>query len=117
MKNLLFIMIALASFSSHANFYNGNDLRKWSMALEKSNLGNRLTSSEASDASMFQGFVAGVFDYGEGVYFCPKGPVRLLQLTDAVTNYVKMNPGMRSDPASNIVEQSLMDTFPCKKQS
>lgn len=115
MKRLIVGALLMASFSATANFYDGNDLRQWSMALTKSNLGNHSTVRDGSDASMFQGYVAGVYEYGEGVYFCTPDRTRLIQLTDAVTNFVDNHPNLRSMPASNLVEQALMDAFPCKK--
>ena len=112
-----FIILALSllSFGANANFYDGNDLRKWSMALTKSNAGNQLSVNEMIDASMFQGYVSGVYEQGEGEYFCLPKNSRLIQLTDTVTNYVNMHPEQRNSPAANLTEQALIDAFPCNK--
>lgn len=115
MKRWVIGLAILVSFNSFANFYDGNDLRKWSMALTKSNLGNSLTSSEEADGSMFQGYVAGIYELGEGEYFCTPDRTRLIQLTDAVTNYINKHPELRNLPASNLTAKALMDVFPCKK--
>lgn len=115
MKRLIVGALMLASFGASANFYDGNDLREWSLALKKSNLGNYISSREAADASLFQGYVAGVYELGEGVFFCTPDKTRLIQLTDTVTNFIEKKPNLRSMPASNLVEQALMDEFPCKK--
>ncbi|MCY4765225.1 Rap1a/Tai family immunity protein [Klebsiella aerogenes] len=115
MKRLIIGLAILVSFNACANFYDGNDLKKWSMALTKSNLGSALTPSEAADGSMFQGYVAGVYELGEGSYFCTPDRTRLIQLTDAVTNYINKHPELRSNPASNLTEQALIESFPCKK--
>lgn len=116
MKRLIVGSLLMASFGASANFYDGNDLRQWSMALTKSNLGNYISSSEAADASLFQGYVAGVYEYGENVYFCTPDKTRLIQLTDAVTNFINKNPSLRNKPAANLVDQALMDAFPCNKK-
>lgn len=115
MKRLAIGFSFLVSFNAFANFYDGNDLRKWSMALTKSNLGNPVTTSEASDGSMFQGYVAGVYELGEGAYFCTPDRTRLIQLTDAVTNFINKHPELRNLPAANLTEQALVESFPCNK--
>lgn len=115
MKKLLLIAVSLVAFSAHANFYEGNDLKKWSMALTKSNLGNRMSAQEQIEASMFQGYIAGAFEVGEGVLFCIKDRTRLIQLTDTVTNYVNSNPEKLNDTAANVIFDALTASFPCKK--
>lgn len=115
MKRILFGFTLLFSFNCFANFYDGNDLRKWSMALTKSNLGTTVTASEASDGSMFQGYVSGVYELGEGEYFCTPDHTRLIQLTDAVTNFINKHPELRHLPAANLTEQALLESYPCKK--
>ena len=116
MKLLVACALLLVSFGALVNFYDGNDLRLWSMALTKSNLGNYISSREAADASLFQGYVAGVYEYGESVYFCSPEKLRLIQLTDTVTNFINEHPDLRNKPAANLVEQALMDSFPCNKK-
>lgn len=109
----IFFALALIPSISYANFYDGNDLRSWSMALTKSNLGNRLSVEEAANASLFQGYVAGVYEIGEDVSFCTKDRTRLIQLTDTVTNYINNHPESRNLSAATLTGRALIEAFPC----
>ncbi|ENZ0347224.1 Rap1a/Tai family immunity protein [Morganella morganii] len=115
MKKYLLILTAVAPCYSMAGFYNGNDLDYWASSLSKSNKGLPLTESNESDASAFQGYVAGVYDTGEGVLFCPPERSALKQMTDIVTDYLIKHPEKRNTQGADLVSIALSEKFPCKK--
>ncbi|EJD6037793.1 Rap1a/Tai family immunity protein [Morganella morganii] len=115
MKKYLLILAATVPCYSMAGFYNGNDLDYWASSLSKSNKGLPLTASNESDASAFQGYVAGVYDTGDGVLFCPPERSALKQMTDIVTDYLIKHPEKRNAQGADLVAIALSEKFPCKK--
>lgn len=110
------LSLAFLPLLCNAGFYTGNDLREWSMALSRANSGNYNTIEQSAYASLFQGYVAGIFDATQDIVVCPPDNIRLIQLTDIVTNYVNSNPEKRTMPANHIVIESMSSAFPCKNQ-
>ena len=72
------------------------------------------------------GYLTGVFDlnldlqkimkiYGEE-YFkfsCPPAGITIQQLVDVVAAYLKANPAVRHRRANSIVEDAILDAWPC----
>ncbi len=115
MKKILIGLIA-ASFLSPtamASFYSGNQLYEWGKALERTRE-NRQFGNDISDANMYYGYVSGVYDSTSGAVFCPKPGTSIAQISDVVLKYLKDNPELRNDDASDLVMDAFSSAFPCK---
>ncbi|EGT3592081.1 Rap1a/Tai family immunity protein [Proteus mirabilis] len=113
-KYLLPFLITIPIYAN-AYFLDGNKLDSYTASLDKSNNGEVLSIQQVIDSSTFLGYVAGVFDSGIGIYFCPKSNLEYKQVTDIVTIYLRYHPEKRNEKASDLVIQSLSERFPCKK--
>lgn len=112
-KLLLFISIILPIYAN-AGYYDGNDLDKWGVLLNRSNNGFKLTDAQYMDISIYQGYVAGVYDHGDGVAFCAPDKTKAKQLTDIVTIYISNHPEKRNIQGADLVAIALSEKFPCK---
>ena len=108
---LFFISLALGAVLlppffgqlAYADYFDGNDLIKL------------MDSREVEAVSVYRGYVAGVQDSFNGVYFCMPPNVRLSQTCEIVTQYVKMYPTKWHEAAKNLIIEALKNAFPCKK--
>ena len=108
---LFFISLALGAVLlppffgqlAYADYFYGNDLIKL------------MDSREIEAVSVYRGYVAGVQDSFNGVYFCMPPNVRLSQACEIVTQYVKMYPTKWHETAKNLIIEALKNAFPCKK--
>lgn len=99
-----------------ANFYSGNQLYEWGKALERTRA-NRHAGSDIEDANMYYGFVSGVFDSASGAVFFPKPGTSIAQISDIVLKYLKENPELRNDNASDLAMDAFSSAFPCPKKN
>lgn len=98
-----FLILALFSFSAHADFKDGNKLH------------SELSDTGPVPRSIAIGYITGIADAYGGTNHCPPGNVTAGQLNDMVKNYLDNTPSIRHLPASIIVSHVLKSVWPCKK--
>ncbi|MDF1895552.1 Rap1a/Tai family immunity protein [Rahnella contaminans] len=117
----IFSVVSLSAYlfstPALAYFYTGNDLYEWGAALQRTR-DNRHLASDTADASMYQGYVSGIYDSANGVVFCPKRKqgMTIGQISDVVFKYLKDNPESRNESASQLVMSAFVAAFPCQKE-
>ncbi|MFJ5427691.1 Rap1a/Tai family immunity protein [Pectobacterium actinidiae] len=117
MKKLLLLGLLGLPFTVSANFYDGNDLNQWAESHNRAGLGTA-TDSDYLNRRQLMGYVAGVFEFGNGTLFCipPTGSFTVGQVSDVVGKYVMNHPENRSQSALDVSIQALSQAFPCKKK-
>ncbi|MGH1594107.1 Rap1a/Tai family immunity protein [Yersinia proxima] len=118
MKKILVGLIALTTLSpsAMANFYTGNQLYEWGNALERYR-DNRQRGNDNADANMYYGYLSGIYDATNGVIFCPKAGTSIAQISDVVLKYLRDNPEIRNQYASDLVMDAFALSFPCSKKA
>ena len=118
MNKILIGLLALSALSppAMANFYTGNQLYEWGNALERSR-DNRQRGNDNADANMYYGYVSGIYDATNGAIFCPRAGTSIAQISDVVLKYLKDNPEIRNQNASDLVMDAFELSFPCPKKS
>ena len=102
MKKLIGTMILCASFSSHAEFKDGNKL----LAEMTGSHGNQMHAL---------GYVVGVADALTDITFCAPATITAGQVHDMVKQYLEAYPANRHNSADRIVNRVLSNAWPCKK--
>lgn len=110
----LICAVVLMSFSSHAAYVDGNQLKAWHDEKIRYDNGNRAETNYYSIGQDF-GYVTGVTDSFDGIFFCTGPNVTKGQLLDIVGKYLKENPEKRADPANKLIVEALSKAFPCKE--
>lgn len=93
------LMLLFSVSLAYADYFDGNDLIKL------------MNTAEAQSS----GYVAGVQDSFNGVYFCVPPEVRLSQAMKVVSQYIKARPKGWHEPARTHVIEALQEAFPCKQ--
>lgn len=101
MKKLLLALTLIAS-SAHAEFAASGRI------MELMN-GDNLERVSAS------GYVAGVYDTGIGIYFCPAKDPSFQSLMEFAYNVFDKTP-TPTKPASEVLMEALHAQYPCKKK-
>ena len=101
MKHTL-IALALAAPLAHAEFLSGNMLY------------DRLNGN-TSDQMLAMGYIAGVYDAGQGVLHCGPSNLTLGQITDMVKITIRDQPQNRHFSADAFVTVTVKNQWPCKK--
>lgn len=114
MKYVIAALLALSSMHSFAGYVDGNQLKQWHDEKVKHESGRGAQTDYFSVGQDF-GYVTGVVDSLDGIYFCPPLNVTKGQLTDIVAKYINKNPEMRNKLGSDLVVNALSPVFPCKK--
>ncbi|RLM26514.1 hypothetical protein BIY29_05505 [Brenneria alni] len=117
MKRLLLVGLLGMSFSAGAGFYDGNELNQWAESHNRVVLGTA-TDSDYLNRRQLIGYVAGVFEFGNGYLFCipSTGNFTVSQVSDVVGKYVMSHPESRSKSALDLSVLALSQAFPCKNK-
>ena len=105
---ILAIGLFLVSGNLWAAFFDGNNLHNWLVQKEKSNVPSYVSG-------LFDGYVAGVVDAGDGLVFCTGSGVTAGQNSAVVAKYINNNPEKWNKNADLLVVDALKKAFPCKK--
>lgn len=97
----LALVLALCSVSAHAEFKDGNMLLR------------EMNDEGYVNPSVALGYVAGVFDVGQGINHCAPQNVTQGQVRDMVQQYLTTYPSMRNNMADRIVFHVLKSAWPC----
>ena len=98
------LALALICGNAQAEFYTGNDLLQ------------RLDSESHSDRMLAIGYVMGVADVGQLVFFCAPNGVTAGQLQDITAAYLRGFPTRRHKGAESLINEVLAATWPCPKK-
>lgn len=98
-------LIAATPFVAHAEFMDGNELLK------------RMNSDNLVDKSIALGYVMGVADLNNGVYFCPPSELRAGQIFEMTKMFLEQTPASRKFTADQIISHILRSVFPCQQKS
>lgn len=120
MKKLFIGTISLValSFSSmavaDANLTNptGEDLVNWDNAAKRV-LSGKQGGNDSDLAWVNAGFISGIVSANNGVAFCTKSKVSLLQSSAVVRKYLDDNPGKWKERAGVIINNAMAESFPC----
>ncbi len=99
------LILISTSANSLAGFVDGNELSKWEKEQSKANF----------ESGLFNGYVAGVVDVGDGILFCTTSGVTRGQLSAIAAKYLKNNPEQWNKQASTLVIESMKSAFPCEE--
>ena len=111
MKKIKIILgIYLMSFAYSSFAFTGNELytglQDW----------RARPSVDLVNASSKFGFVQGVAEATDGLYFCsPSSGVTQGQIADIVFLYLQNRPENRNQSASVLIVNALQSVYPCKK--
>ena len=100
---LAFLLLLFYTSLAHADYFYGNDLIQL------------INSNQHMEIAMYRGYIAGVQDSYNGIYFCVPKTVRLSQSSEIVTQYLKADPKKWHEAAKVLVIEALSNVFPCKK--
>ncbi|MEY1373751.1 Rap1a/Tai family immunity protein [Providencia rettgeri] len=114
-KKYLLALVSMIPMCASAGFSDGKELDQYATLLTQYNNGKKLTDHQFMDVSYFQGYIAGVYDTGDGVLFCTNGKANLKQMTDITTMYLSKYPEKRDIQGADLVVNALSEKFPCKK--
>ena len=103
MKHIITALALVASTTASAEFYDGNELFKH-------------MKGDANNRVLAIGYVAGVFDLGQGEFHCAPQRVSLGQAYDIVEKSMDDRPSIRHMDASILVSAALMEVWPCPKK-
>lgn len=102
MKKLIVVGM-LAATPAHAEFKDGNMLL------------HDIDDDGYVNPSVALGYIAGVFDTGQGVTHCAPANVTQGQVRDMVRSYLVNYPSVRANMADRIVIHVLRSAWPCSK--
>ncbi|EPS5313686.1 TPA: hypothetical protein ODM18_003652 [Escherichia coli] len=105
---------ALISFSTHADYYGGDDIAKWGDALMRVKA-NTAEVTDYADVGKLRGLSIGVHDVFEGSSVCSPDNATNGQIVDTVVLYVRNHPERRTKNASELAYEALSSAYPCSK--
>ncbi len=110
-KLILMMMLMFAAVDSYAD--TGNELSTKMIEYEKYEGGQDFN---ATASGYYSGYVTGLANGYNGIYFCPPTNVTNGQIYKIVAKYLKNNPDKLHLLADILVVNALRDVFPCKKK-
>ncbi len=109
---LLFsVMVAGSSSNAFAQIIDGKKLAADMQEFEKAE--SKDPTANCQQAYFFIGYVTGVYDSSDDVYFYPAKPT-INQICSIVSRYLKDNPDRLKGPADLIIIDALRKAFPKK---
>lgn len=103
MKKLL-CLIAMTALPVKAEFYSGNEILQ------------RMQSESLVEQVIAIGFVGGVADAFDMIFFCPPPGATVGQARDIARRYLVLNPGLRHKGAAGLVSDALAEAWPCERK-
>ena len=106
---LILCVFAAGIAPSHAEqiqkqFITSQEVREWSM------------SSDADIRNKFSGFVLGIHDAFNELFFCTQSSVSGLDIELTARAYLSANSQLRHKSGADVVRQSLSDAYKCGKR-
>jgi len=97
-----------------AGFIDGNELYKLGLENYKANIGQRCNWL---DVGNYEGYIVGVFDSYDRLFFYSPNNIKFGQVFDIVFKYLQNHPEKRNLYANIIVLKSLQKVWLCKKNN
>lgn len=108
LKINLLIVFLIFPFYTNASFYSGFEIKTrlegW----------GKLTDENAISSSMGAGYVVGIADQGNGLFFCMPEGVTVGQLVSMSLKYLNENPEMLNKAADILITKNLRNVWPCQ---
>lgn len=105
MKRILLVLALALPGTSFATFIDGSKLMSWLDAPRGS-----------GDAALGTGYVLGVADAYDSLFFCLPDSVRSKQVEAMVKKHLRGNPAKWNKYANDLVLEALQGDFPCAKK-
>lgn len=114
MKKLLALIAALlVAQSAFSQFVNGNKLKDWSDADERS-VSVNASAQDFRLSTQYLGYLQGSFDAQQYLFPCTPSGLTTGQLAAIVTKYLKDNPEQWTFSGNYIVNLAMKKSYPCK---
>ncbi|HEQ1856751.1 TPA: hypothetical protein VEO38_000247 [Providencia alcalifaciens] len=116
MKKLLLLLLLPMPLAAQTYLWDGNSVHEYNQARERLMNGTLLDANDVVKSGMYSGYIAGTFDLGSGILFCPPRNVTLNQAMDVAAKRLKNSPEARNKQASHLVVDSFISAWPCPKK-
>ncbi len=116
MKKLLLLLLIPMPLFAQNYLWGGNSVHEYSQARERLMNDTLLDANDVVKSGMYSGYIAGTFDLGSGILFCPPRSVTLNQAMDVAAKHLKNSPEARNKQASHQVVDSFISAWPCPKK-
>lgn len=113
-KKIIVVCLLCVAMNAQAVFYDGNDLVKYMRGFEGYQRND--PQADLDDANRFMGYVVGVADTVNGLFYCPPQKIVAVQVLSVVAQFMNANPARWQEPASFLVIEALKKAFPCPKK-
>jgi hypothetical protein len=115
MKRILaaavFMMAALGNCAA-SGFMSGAKFMELAPAFDRGMQRNGSPADQA-DGIQLASYLMGVYDFGQGIFFCSPPSVGATQLVAVARKYIAERPERWNERASNLITESLTTAFPC----
>ena len=111
---LTLVAAAIAAPAAGARFHDGDKLKEWAEAYDRSLTGEKQKPTDNQEVLTFMGYVTGVNDALQGMILCTPPGVKIHELVVVVKKYVRQHPEMLKRPASHSVIEAISQAYPCK---
>ncbi|MGS1116855.1 Rap1a/Tai family immunity protein [Castellaniella sp. UC4442_H9] len=105
--------LTLCGTVASATYIDGSQLKAWSDGNYRVEHGSK-SWSDVHDEALLIGYISGVSDTVNGLFFCPPSNAKLGQLMGVVRKHLLANPESWNMSAGMLVIAALRQAFPCK---
>jgi len=111
----LFALVFLLAASNPvcAAFYSGVELKRLMAAGEA--VGQGKVGADQVNAGIYLGYLAGIAESFQGIYYCPASSINLHKMVAVVANYLMDNPDKLDQSAQTLVVRALGLAYPCSR--
>jgi len=114
MKTLCALVFLLAASNPVcAAFYSGVELKHLMAAGDA--VGQGKVGAEQINAGVYVGYLAGIAESFQGIYYCPASDINLHKMAAVVANYLMDNPDKLDQSAQTLVIRALGLAYPCSR--
>lgn len=107
MKNLLLLLRLPMLIIAQTYLWDGNSVHEYNQARERLINDTLFDANDVVKSGTYSGYIAGIFDLGSGILFCPPRNVTLNQAMDVAAKHLKNSAEARSKQASHLVVDSF----------
>jgi hypothetical protein len=107
LRSAFIVVFCVISSPAAAEFYTGNDLKAKLESWENQ------SSSTGINGAIGAGFVIGVFDVGDNLWWCGNQHITVGQVTAMVLKDLRANPATLHKAAYSLVFGTFSREFPC----
>ncbi len=111
--NLKRLMLILGLYAAGITALSAAQIQKQHITLQE--VRNWSVSSDENLKNKFSGFVLGIHDAFNELFFCTKSDVTRFDLEDTARTYLSAHSQLRQISGADVVRQSLSEVYPCGK--